>query len=240
MRLDSVLVTRAAAAVMLVFGTARLDAQLPTVQEVYDKYATAVGGRAAWAKVSGRTEKGTTDVTFAGLSGAYERHSALPNKMRMLIDLGVVQIDQGFDGEKGWSSQGQGMQRMPAEQEKQLADGAQSGDAFLDPSRLTKATVEAKETFDGVEAYKLSVTSKAGQESIEYFDVATGLRLGTISRTPMGEQKITYRDYKDFEGKKVATKIIQGTPQGDIVINIQIVEFAVPNASLFKAPPELK
>ncbi|MCE2902256.1 MAG: hypothetical protein ACK5W7_13160 [Gemmatimonadaceae bacterium] len=239
MRSVSVMMTRAATAAVLMVGALRLEAQVPTVQQVYDKYATAVGGRDAWAKVSGRTEKGTTDVTFAGISGSYERHSALPNKMRMIIDLGVVKIDQGFDGEKGWADQGQGLQRMPADQEQRLAEGGQLGDAFLDPSRLAKAAVEGKETFDGSEAYKLSVTTKGGQESVEYFDVATGLRLGSIVKSPTGEQKVTYRDYKDFEGKKIATKVIQTNAQGDIVINIQIVEFKVPDASLFKAPAGL-
>lgn len=232
--------TQLAVASVLLFGAARVDAQMPTVQQVYDKYATAIGGRQAWAPVTGRTEKGTTDITFAGLSGAYERHSALPNKMRMIIELGVVRIDQGFDGEKGWADQGQGLQRMPPEQEKGLAEESSSGASFLDPTRYAKASVEGKETFDGAEAYKVAVTSKSGQESLEYYDVTTGLRLGAVAKTPMGEQKITFRDYKDFEGKKIATKIIQATPQGDVVINIQTVTFGAPDSTLFKAPAELK
>ncbi|MBX9857859.1 MAG: hypothetical protein K2Y26_20210, partial [Gemmatimonadaceae bacterium] len=126
-------------------------AQTPTVKDVYDRFATAVGGRDAWAKVTGRTEKGTTDVTFAGLSGFYERHSALPNKIRMIIDLGMVKIDQGYDGEKGWIDQGQGVQRMPEAEEKRAAEAAANdGASFLDPTRFAKATVEGKEQYDGV------------------------------------------------------------------------------------------
>ena len=116
----------AVAAVMLggaMAGSAvRAEAQLPTVQQVYDKYATAVGGRDAWAKVTGRTEKGTADFTFAGLSGSYVRYIGAPNLMRMTVNLGVVEIDQGFDGEKGWAQQGQGAQRLPPDQEKSLAE----------------------------------------------------------------------------------------------------------------------
>lgn len=239
MRSVSVKMTRTATVAVLMAVAARLDAQVPTVQQVYDKYAAAVGGREAWAKVSGRSEKGTTDVTFAGLTGSYERHVALPNRLRMIIDLGVMQIDQGFDGEKGWMNQGQGLQRMPAEEEKRVGEGENTGDAFLDPTRYAKASVEGKETFDGVEAWKVAVTTKGGQESVEYFDVATGLRVGTVGRTAMGEQKISYRDYKAFEGKKIATKVVQATGNGDVVITIQIVDFNVPDASLFKAPAGL-
>lgn len=233
-------VMQAAVAAVMVMGAVRAEAQLPTAQQVYDKYAQAVGGRDAWSKVTGRTEKGTADITFANISGGYERYSALPNKMRMIIDLQMAKIDQGFDGEKGWVDQGMGPQRMPAEQEKTMAEPSSNGASFLDVSRYAKATVEAKETANGVECYKLAITTKSGQESLEYFEVASGLRVMSIGKTPMGEQKILYQNYKDFEGKKLPTKIVQATPQGDVVINIQTVTFGAPDAAMFKAPDSIK
>jgi hypothetical protein len=217
-------------------GAVRAEAQAPTVQQVYDKFATAVGGRDAWKSVTGRSDKGTADITFAGISGSYERHSALPNKMRMIIDLGVVKIDQGFDGEKGWIDQGQGMQPMPAEQAKDLAEPSADGASFLDPSRYAKATVVGKETFEGAEAWKLSLVSKSGREVTEYFDVTSGLRLGTVTTTPMGQQTALYKDYKEFEKKLVATKIIQRSGQGDVILTSQIVTFGTPDAAYFKQP----
>ena len=230
------LFTQVAVVGVLLAGATRIEAQLPSVQQVYDKYATAVGGRAAWKPVTGRTEKGTADITFAGMSGSYERYSALPNKMRMIIDIGVVKIEQGFDGQKGWISQGQGPQPMPDDQAKQMSEAIPDGAAFLDPSRFAKAEVVGKESFDGVEAYKVVVTSKSGEESAEFFDVTSGLRIGTVNKTPMGDVRSTYRDYKEFEGKQVATKVIRGTAQGDVVMNIQIVSFGTPDASVFKSP----
>jgi len=226
--------------VALVLGAAPAQAQVPTVQQVYDRFAEAVGGRQAWSTISGRTEKGTAEITFAGISGALERHQDAPNKMRMIIDLGMVRIDQGFDGQKGWVDQGQGAQRMPATMEKGLAEANASGATFLDPSRYLKAAVEAKETFDGKEAWRLAVTTKAGEESVEYFDVTTGLRIGTVSKGPMGEQKVTIREYLTVEGKKLPSKIVQATPQGDVVLNITSVTFGAPDAALFKAPETIK
>lgn len=226
----------AAIAVAILGGAARAEAQTPTVQQVYDKFATAVGGRDAWKSVTGRSDKGTAEVTFAGISGSYERHTALPNKLRMIIDLGVVRIDQGFDGEKGWVDQGQGMQPMPAEQAKDLAEPSADGAAFLDPSRYATATVVGKETFEGAEAWKLTVTSKSGREITEYFDVASGLRLGTVTTSPMGQQMALYKDYKEFEKKLVATKVIQRSAQGDVILTSQIVTFGTPDAAYFKQP----
>ena len=57
MRSVSATMTRAATVAVLMAVAARLEAQVPTVQQVYDKYAAAVGGRDAWAKVSGRSER---------------------------------------------------------------------------------------------------------------------------------------------------------------------------------------
>lgn len=226
----------AVAAVIMVGGAVRAEAQQPTVQQVYDKFADAVGGRAAWKSVAGRSDKGTANITFAGISGSYERHTSLPNKMRMIIDLGVVRIDQGFDGEKGWIDQGQGMQPMPAEQVKDLAEPSADGAAFLDPNRYAKAAVVGKETFEGAEAWKIEATTKSGRTVTEFFDANTGLRLGTVNMTPMGTQTAIYKDYKDFEGKKVATTLIQRNGQGDVILTSQIVTFGVPDAAYFKQP----
>ncbi|WP_373060350.1 hypothetical protein [Gemmatimonas sp.] len=148
--------------------SARVEAQLPTVQQVYDKFATAVGGRVAWSKLQGGSDKGTADITFAGMSGSYERHTSAPNKMRMIIDLGMAKVDQGFDGTIGWAVQPMGQaSRMPPEQEESLGESLESGAGFLDVSRFAKASVDAKEMFDGVERHKLSITSKLGEARSE-------------------------------------------------------------------------
>lgn len=233
-------IVRAAAAAVILLQAATAQAQLPTVQQVYDKFADAVGGRDAWSKVTGRTEKGTADITFAGISGSMERHQSAPNKMRMIIDLGMARIDQGFDGEKGWADQGQGPQRMPPAMEKSMGEANATGAVFLDPTRYQKASVEAKESFDGKDAYKLAITTKAGEETVEYFEIASGLRIGTVSKGLMGEQKVTYREYLAVDGKKIPSKIVQASPQGDIVLTITSVTFGAPDANLFKAPASIK
>jgi len=235
-------IARLASIAALLAGSATTArAQLPTVQQVFDTYAKAVGGRDAWSKVQGRTEIGTVDVAFAGLTGSYERYNAAPNKMRMVLDLGVGKVDQGFDGKISWQSQPmQDASRMPPAQEAAIAEAAQVGAAFLDPTRFAKATVDAKEVFDGVECYKVHVVMKAGDEHNEFFEVSTGLRRGTETATPAGSQRVLYANYKEFEGKKVPTKVVQVTPQGEVVITIATVTFGAADAAKFTAPTGIK
>ena len=226
-----------AATAALILGTAvRAEAQLPTVQQVYDRYAAAVGGVAARKPVTGRTETGTANITFVGISGSYERFMALPNKNRLIIDLGVARIDQGFDGEKGWVDQGQGPQPMPAEMMKSMAEVIPDGAYFLSPTQHASATITAKETFEGVEVYKMETTSKSGGQAVEYFEVASGLRRGRVTKAPGGDQVAIYKDYKAFDGKQVPTTVIQRNGQGDVVLTLTTLTFGTPAASVFKAP----
>jgi hypothetical protein len=220
---------------------APLQAQLPTVQQVYDRFAEAVGGRAAWATVQARADKGTADITFAGLTGNYARYTAAPGLMRLTIDLGMGVVDQGFDGTVGWAQQPMGgAVKATPQQVAEMQEGAAMGAAFLDPSRYASAVVEGTELFDGVQCHKLKVTTRSGTERWEFFEVDSGLRRGMITKSPAGELRATSTDYKPFEGRKVATRLVQSTAQGDVVITLQSVSFAPLDASVFEAPAAVK
>jgi outer membrane lipoprotein-sorting protein len=231
-------VAAAAVAVALVGSTAGVaQAQLPTVAQVYDKYAAAVGGREAWGKVSDRGEKGTALITFAGMSATYERYYSAPNKFRMIIDLGMGKVEQGTDGSTVWSGQPDGsVAKMPPEDAAYVLEGNVTGNAFLDPTRFAKVAVVGQEEFDGVPCYKVSITTKSGRERTDYFEVATGLRRGQVLQTPNGAQSAKFRDYKAFDGKSVATTVVQSNPQGDIIITITSVVFTPSDPKLFELP----
>jgi len=70
--------------------------------------------------------------------------------------------------------------------------------------------------------------------------VESGLRRGTVSRLADGMQQVTYNDYRDFDGKKLASRIVQSTVNGDVVITIARVSFAAPDSTLFVLPDALR
>lgn len=216
------------------------SAQLPTVEQVFDKYAAAVGGRDAWAKVTEVAEKGTADITFAGMTASYERYKSAPNKFRMIIDLGMGKVEQGTDGAVVWTAQPDGsMARMAEDDAAYVLDGSLTGNAFLDPRRYAKVAVVGQEDFDGVPCYKVALTTKTGRERTDFFEVATGFRRGQILMTPGGEQRATYHDYKEFDGKKITTRVTQSNGQGDIIITIASVTFGPNDPKLFELPAGL-
>jgi hypothetical protein len=224
-------------ALALALPVASLSAQLPTVQQVYDKFATAMGGRAAWAKVTDRAEIGTANITFANLSGSYERYYSAPNKFRLVIDLGVAKVEQGTDGKVAWGIQpGAGAAKLPAEDAAYVIEASATGDAFLDPTRFAKSAVTAKEVYDGVECYKVELSMKSGRSRIDYFEVSTGLRRAQVLMTSAGEQRTAFHDYKAFDGKMAPTKVVQSNAQGDVIITINTVTFTTNDPKLFALP----
>ena len=130
----------------------------------------------------------------------------MPPPGRLTIDLGVGKVEQGTDGSVVWSGQPDGSKTKMAEPDATyLLEANTTGAAFLDPSRFSKATVETQEDFDGVSCYKVPITTKAGRERIDFFEVATGLRRGQVVMTLAGLQRTVWRDYKTFERKLVPT-----------------------------------
>lgn len=228
----------AVAVLTMVASATGADAQLPSVAQVYDAYATAVGGRAAWAKVVERADTGTANITFANLTGSYARYHSAPNKYRMIIDLGVGMVEQGSDGKIVWGVQpGAGAALIDGPDVPYMLDAATTGDAFLDPTRFASASVTAKESFDGVECYTVTIRTKTNHDRVDYFEVATGLRRGQVLQSAVGPQSQVLRDYKAFEGKKIPTTIMQSNGQGDIIITIANVTFTKNDPALFVAPP---
>src|SRR6185369_7675694 len=70
-----------------------------------------------------------------------------------------------------------------------------------DPKKYTLKTVE-KTAYDGRDCYKISVKRPDGSEDFDFYDVATGLRAGSINtrETQMGTMTVTNTEsgYKPF------------------------------------------
>src|SRR5205823_12558182 len=86
-------------------------ASAQTADEIIEKALSAVGGRAALAKLTSRSMTGTITLTTPGgdVSGPVEIYNKTPNKSRTVIKLdlssfgaGQMTVDQRFDGSSGY------------------------------------------------------------------------------------------------------------------------------------------
>ncbi len=224
----------------LVFPTALL-AQKPTAQAVFEKHAAAVGGVAAFRAATSRTEIGSADITFAGISAGYERKVS-GGKMLMTLDVaGFGQVLQGFDGTVAWSMNPQaGAAKASAADAAEAASATAPTAGLWEAGSYTSAEVLDAIDFEGSKVWPVKIVTKAGRERVVYYDQATGLKVGEMVKSEAGEMKIVYADYKPFGALKVPTKVTQGTPQGDVVLNVTAVKFDPIDASVFALPDAVK
>ena len=216
-------------------------AQKPAAQTLFDRHAAAVGGIAAFKAVTARTESGTAEITFAGMSAGYERKVS-GGKLLMTIDIaGFGQVMQGYDGAVAWSMDPQsGAKKMDASTSADAASSTASTAGLWESGSYTSAEVLDSTSWEGVSVWPVKIVGSSGRTRTVYYDRATGLKIGEVLQQDGATQKILYAEYKPFGALKVPTRVTQGTPNGDIVLNITSVKFDPIEVSVFALPDSVK
>ncbi|MGD8699087.1 MAG: hypothetical protein PVJ43_07335 [Gemmatimonadales bacterium] len=220
--------------------------ELPSGQEVIDRFVEAIGGEQAILAQGPQTAKGRVEVPAQGIAGDMQIYQAPPNKMYTRIDFaGIGSIRAGYNGEVGWMIHpAMGpmiLEGKMLDQTRHQADVA----ASLHPETLIAAveTVE-KVDFEGEPCYKLKVTTRWDEEYFEYFSVATGLMVGAerSQASPMGEVPATtvVSDYQEFAGVRSPRKSVQRVMGMEQVITVLEVADMEPADTLFAIPEEIK
>lgn len=225
---------------------AQAPGALPEAKAIIDRHVEAVGGRAAIKQVKSVKAAGTMSIAANGMSGAIEVYSMRPNKQLVKMTLaGVGDVLEGFDGTHAWSlNPMSGPRLLTGEEATQRALDADF-DTNLDPgAKYTSLKTLEKTTFDGRDCYKVSLVRKDGVEDIEFYDVKTGLKAGSINtrKNEMGTLQITstFNDYKKFGPLLQPTTLKQTAMGAEIVTTITGVEFDKVEASVFDLPAQIK
>jgi len=138
----------------------------------------------------------------------------------------------------GYSGWGEG------QLEGELEEDAWFDGALHASDRVKELTTVAKVEFDKRPAYQVKVVHISGVEQMEYYDVETGLQIGSESQreTPMGvlPVKAMLRDYTKFGGLMQPTVLIQSTMGIDQVIRISSYEYNDVAPTAFDPPPAIK
>ena len=170
-----------------------LFAQAQTADEIINKHIESVGGKDAWKKINSIKQWGSVKVqgnevslTITGLNGVGNRQ-----------DISVA----GLTGyviitpKAGWNYlpfNGQTKpETMTADDVKQGADDLDVQGNLLD-YKAKGHTVEylGKDDVDGTEAYKLKMTTKAGNVETLYIDPATNYVIRTVSKRKANGQEV--------------------------------------------------
>lgn len=218
---------------------------LPTPAALLARYVDAIGGESALHKHQSMTRKGKMSIAAMGMEGQTTIHAAAPDKMVMNIETGMGAMNQGYNGQIGWSDNPMtGAQLLSGDQ----LEGMKLQADFYAPLNYGKhftsmETVEESE-WGGQAAYKVKLVNGAGRESFQFFAKDTGLLVGSqgVQAGPMGESEVktSFSDYKDFGGAKSAGKVTIDVAGMQIEQTVETVTFDDVDASAFEPPASVK
>jgi hypothetical protein len=229
----------------LVAACAVLSAQtpaLPSVDQVLEKYLAAMGGQAAFDKITSRTAKATIEIPDMGITGAMTMTEKAPNKALVVVEIAQMTVREGTDGMVAWDENPQTGLREKAGLE--LAE-YKRGSIFNIETKLKTAyprmNVTGRDTVNGRPAIVIDAIPEQGSPVKIFFDSETGLILKQAGSRETPEGPITfesfYDDYRTIDGIKQPHTLRQVTSRVTSVIRITEMKHNVPvDDALFRKP----
>ena len=213
---------------------AQKPADMPTTDQILDKYVQMLGGKAAMEKITSTASKGTFEIPAFGATGSAEIWEKAPNKTALKLDIpGFGLVLEGFNGTVAWSQDPQSGLREKTGAE--LAATKLDAD-FYKPLKLKqlypKIALKGKEKVGDKDAYVLTATPAEGAAETWYFDATSGLliRLDLERESPQGKMavQVFQEDYKEVDGIKIPHTVRQVTSAFSITIKLEEVKHNVP------------
>jgi photosynthetic reaction center cytochrome c subunit len=218
-------------------------ANLPSADQILDKYLAAVGGPTALMKIKSRVQKGTLQA--GGMQYPIEVYSEGPDKRISISHPQGGSSVTAFNGEVGWLSMRNGVHRMT-----ELEREAARIDAELYfPAKVRELYKEFKvkpgEAIEGHSTYLLMANAANLPPLQLYFDQNSGLlvRLMRFAQTPLGQNptQIDYADYRVADDVKIPYQWTLTRPNGSFTIKVDQVQTNVAiDPKLFVPPSEGK
>lgn len=177
----------------------------PTVQQVYEKYLTGVGGQAAAAKFQTQILKGTI-AQSQNRNSNFEVTTKSPDKYLAVIETPQGKQHRALNGPTGWASGPRGVRELGA---SELAEARRVADLFglvkFTPS-TTMRVVGRRKLNDKDVIVVIDRPSDTVQRRY-FFDAETGLltRIVTLTDALLNNlpEQIDFEDYRDVDGAKL-------------------------------------
>ena len=178
---------------------------LPSADEIFSKYAAAVGGQTAIDKLKSRTTKGT--ITQAnGNSFQFELSQAAPDKFYLLVTTPQGTVERGFNGQVGWEKTVRGVREVTGEELINFKTTNGLFSLLKLKEQYSKPPRVRKDKLGDREVYIVDGTTTDNRRMRLYFDVTSGLllRRTTTMSTMVGiiPDQIELEDYRVMDGLK--------------------------------------
>jgi len=202
-----------------------------TAKNVVDNYIKAIGGKDALMKIN------AYQIVMEGNMAGLPAPLMLTEAKKIPGYYAEIQEIPGMFSQKTIYVNGKAFNQGPqgksdVTDEEALADyKRKSNNAFSELLYFTEGytvTLEGQNKLYGKDVYQLMIVDPSGAKTREYYDVATGLKVGEESEqeTPQGPVTIvsTISDYKDFGGIKYAGTVVQEVSGQKITMTLKDVK----------------
>lgn len=180
---------------------------LPSADDIFNKYTSAIGGQGAVSKLSSRTAKGT--ITQAnGNSFQFELYQSGPDKFDLVVTTPQGSLERGFDGKVGWEKTGRGVREVTGGELESFRAANSLFTLINLKGQYSRPPRVRRDKLNDKDVYVLDGTTTDGRRMRLYFDAASGLLLRrmTFLTTIVGiiPDQVDFEDYRDVEGMKFA------------------------------------
>jgi outer membrane lipoprotein-sorting protein len=200
----------------------------PTVDQILAKYVKALGGKAAFHKLTTRVSKGSFDLEQGSAPGTTEIYQKAPDKQLTVTDVpGFGVVRSGSNGTVAWVDNPQsGVTELTGD----MAAAVKRNSDFYQEIRMKenypKMTLQGKEEFNGHEVYVIEARPAVGSPDRLSFDADSGLLVRAQMQVegPQGPIDIDTRfsDYREVDGVKLPFQIHQ--VRSDFSFTVQLTE----------------
>jgi len=215
---------------------------LPTVDQVIDKYVAAMGGQAAFEKLTSRVATGTIELPDFGMNGTVRLTEKAPNKSLVQVEMPGMMIREGTDGVVAWDENPQtGLREKSGTELAEAKRGSTFNLEIKLKSVYPKMTVTGREQIGVRPVIVIEAVPADGSPAKLFFDADSGLLLKQSSSRQTEQGPIAfdnfYEDYRTQDGIKQPFTIRQVTPQFSSVIKINDMKHNVTvDDAIFKKP----
>ena len=172
-------------------------------EELLHRSLEALGGKRALSEIRSTVSFADIEMIGLGVTGTMESHRMSPCLYRSNISLGFFKITQGYDGERMWRVDPNGM-LVYVQDPESIADRIttciiDSYHYLLSDEGFT-ATVSGTDTIDGAHCTVVELLPNQGTGCRLYFDDETHLLVRLSMQTKNGPVSETYGDYRPVKG----------------------------------------
>lgn len=216
----------------------------PSVDQILDKYAQALGGRAAYEKVATRAMKGTVEIPDDNVTGTVQVWSKAPGSYRMTMDIpGYGIVETVLTGAGGWEKNPDSGTHAMSRTDLEIARRDHDFHRELRLKELfPKMETAAADKVNGRAAYVIEATPASGPAEKLYFDAESGLLVKRdFERVTLEDgivqYEVLYSDYRDVDGLKLPAVIEQRAPDNTMIFKFsEIRNNAAVEDSAFAKP----